>query len=530
MSNHHFGRILIVDDDAKLRFVLKAGLGTTGFEVFEAVDGLDGLQKAQKIQPDIIVMDISMPRMDGLETTRALQENPQTRDIPILILTARSNTEDVVVALEAGAQDYLRKPFDITELQARIRTLHRLIRAKRDLNDLNDRLENEINAKTKRLQVLYEGMRDLNETHSQDKVLDVLINCVRSLTDAGRISIMLTDTDGKNLVCKRALGIDPEVVNSIKISAQEGISGQVYQSGKTLSARTIGEIEKSHRGYDSQAFLSTPLISNSLDMTTNILGVINITDKAIDDFSRDEIDCIRSIADAAAITLENIRQRGELRDSVQILLQTVGHLAEYRDEETTLHLARVSKMSGILARQMVKSSPPGGEELTDEWIQMLMQAAPLHDIGKVGIPDEILTKPGKLTNEEFDIMKTHTEIGRKVLSMPLNPSRKLPLLEMCVDIAYCHHERYDGRGYPRGIEGVNIPLAARIITLVDAYDAITSRRRYKKERSHEEAAQIIKSEAGKHFDPQLVAAFLACQNEFDAIRARYEDTLEVAVV
>jgi putative two-component system response regulator len=126
-------------------------------------------------------------------------------------------------------------------------------------------------------------------------------------------------------------------------------------------------------------------------------------------------------------------------------------------------------------------------------------------------------------------MKTHTEIGRRVLSLPLDPAHPVPLLNTCIDIAYCHHERFDGKGYPRAIPGEDIPLAARIIALVDAYDAITSRRPYKKEKSHADAVDIIISERGAHFDPAIVDAFLRCQEDFDRIRARYEEPGDVLV-
>jgi HD-GYP domain-containing protein (c-di-GMP phosphodiesterase class II) len=147
----------------------------------------------------------------------------------------------------------------------------------------------------------------------------------------------------------------------------------------------------------------------------------------------------------------------------------------------------------------------------------------MHDIGKVGIPDEILTKPGALTDEEFQIMKTHADIGRRVLSRALDPASPNPLLEMCIDIAHCHHERYDGTGYPRRLGGENIPLSARIIALVDAYDAITSQRRYKEAKSHEEAVEIIRGDSGTHFDPVVVEAFLRCQEQFGRVRQKHAD-------
>jgi response regulator RpfG family c-di-GMP phosphodiesterase len=228
------------------------------------------------------------------------------------------------------------------------------------------------------------------------------------------------------------------------------------------------------------------------------------------------------VADATAIALDNVTRRDRLQHSVRILLETVGRLAEYRDEETTQHLKRVSKFARVLATQIQESGSFAGVA-TDRYIEQLVQAAPMHDIGKVGIPDEILTKPGKLTDEEFQIMKTHTDIGRRVLSRAFDPANPVPLLQMCIDIAHCHHERYDGNGYPRRLKGDQIPLSARIIALVDAYDAITSERRYKPARTHEEAVEIFKSESRKHFDPVIVEAFLACEQRFDDIRSRYGD-------
>ena len=160
-------------------------------------------------------------------------------------------------------------------------------------------------------------------------------------------------------------------------------------------------------------------------------------------------------------------RRDRLQQSVRVLLQTLGHLAEFRDEETTLHIERVSKMARILAEELRREGP-WASRITDQFIDNLVQAAPMHDIGKVGIPDEILTKPGKLTEEEYGIMKTHADIGRRVLSRAVDPACPVPLLQMCIDIAYGHHERYDGKGYPRRLLGEDIPLAARLIALVDA--------------------------------------------------------------
>jgi len=530
MSNERQGTLLVVEDEPELRFILSVHLRADGFEVLEASTGREGVRCAIERLPDVIIMDVGLPELDGLSATRALRADERTAHIPVIMLTARSSSDDVVRGLEAGAQEYIAKPFDVTELLARVRTVHHLATTRGDLDRLNAQLGAEVDVKTKRLRLLYEFMRDLNHAAGRDEILDRIIACVEEMTGARRISLLLKEPDGETLICERAVGIDPQIMNQIRIGGVEGIAGQVYRSGKTLAAMAYGPSHDPERAYASDAFLSTPLVSTSLETRDGIIGVLNVTERPDNDpFAEEEIDFIRSIADAAAIALDNIVRRNRLEQSVRVLLQTVGELAEYRDEETTQHLERVTEMARILA-VAVGSTGPNAEVVNEEFIDSLVQAAPMHDIGKVGIPDDILTKPGKLTDEEFQIMKTHTDIGRRVLSRALSPGHHVPLLQMCIDIAYCHHERWDGRGYPRRIGGEQIPLAARMIALVDAYDAITSRRRYKAAKSHEEAVEIIRAEAGHHFDPNLVDSFLRCHEQFEKLRMQLDDAGEPAGV
>ncbi|MEK6676037.1 MAG: HD domain-containing phosphohydrolase [Planctomycetota bacterium] len=513
------GRILLVDDEQELRFILGAHLNADGFEVIESGNGCEAVHLAKQQLPDVIIMDFTLPSMDGMTATKAIKADARTAHIPVIMLTARSNTTDIVRCLEAGAQEYLVKPFDITEVLARVRTVFRLAVAHRDLDSLNSRLEAEVRAKTKHLETLYEFMRDLHQADTMDKILDLVINGVVRVTGAERVSLFLKDQLGQSLVCRRAVGIDPAIAASIRLEASDGITGQVFRSRTTLAAKAYSRDSKGNGAYHQQAFLSTPIVTTSLETPDGTIGVLNVTNKPDDaPFSDEEIECVRSMTDAAAIAFDNAIRRERLSQSVRVLLQTVGQLAEYRDEETNQHLARVSLMSRILALELQRNSDYA-PQITDEFIDHLVQAAPMHDIGKVGIPDDILTKPGKLTDEEFQIMKTHTDIGRRVLSRAVDPTSPNPLLQMCIDIAYSHHERFDGKGYPRRIAGLAIPLSARIIALVDAYDAITSHRRYKKASSHETACGIIETDAGKHFDPIIVETFLRCRDQFDEIRA-----------
>jgi len=532
MQETEHGTILVVEDDAELRFILAAQLGAHGFEVFEAGDGPTGIELAKQHLPDVVIMDIGLPRMDGITATETLRADGRTADIPVIMLTARSGSADVVRRLNAGAQEYLHKPFDVAELMARVRTVHRLAVAKRRIDRLNSRLEAEVDEKTHRLQILYEYMRDLNHAETVDAVVDLLADAARKATSARRVAMFLVSLARGDLRCVRTIGVDEEALEPLRQDAAALVDGGVFTlCSTTLAAKApapSGTPDVSSCGASS-GFLSVPLMCASFEDRSEILGVLHVAGQGPHAFSDDDIECLRSLADAAAIAFENIRRQSRLEQSVRVLLRTVGHLAEYRDEETTRHLERVAKMAKMLAKELRKSSPYA-PEISNEFIESIGLAAPLHDIGKVGIPDEILTKPGRLTNEEFQIMKSHAEIGHRVLSQAIDLSRPVPLLRMCVDIAHCHHERYDGHGYPRRLKAMEIPLAARIVALVDAYDAITSKRRYKEPASHDEAVRLIEADAGKHFDPEIVRAFRNCEAEFDAIRTRYsEEDVPVAV-
>ena len=529
MSEMHETTALLVEDEDGLRKLLAVHLRSAGFRVIEAEEGGRAIELAGREGPDLIIMDIGLPGMDGIAATRAIKADPACQDIPIIMLTARSRSEDVVRGLEAGAQEYLAKPFDMAELMARVQTVRRLAAARKQLDYLNSQLEAEVGVKTLRLQVLYDFMRELNGAQTKERVADLVVRSVERMTGARRISLFLTDTNSEHLVCERAVGLDPKVVDAMRVEAVNGITGQVFRTATAIAARAYGR-RNDARSYDGDVFLSTPLLTSDSDTEASVRGVLNVTERDKDEpFLDEEIEGIRSIADAAAIALENIVRQQRLQESVKVLLRTVGHLSEYRDEETRHHLGRVTEMSRTLAHAMQGNSPYSAQ-VTSEFVESLVHAAPMHDIGKVGISDEILTKPGKLTAAEFETMKTHTDIGRRVLSEALDHRHPVPLLQMCVDIAYCHHERWDGGGYPQGLSGEEIPLAARIISLVDAYDAITSKRRYKDARSHEEAMEIIREDSGRHFDPTVVDAFFGCHEAFDEIRARHADEMEPALV
>lgn len=199
-------------------------------------------------------------------------------------------------------------------------------------------------------------------------------------------------------------------------------------------------------------------------------------------------------------------------ESRDVLLFAMAKLTESRDVETGMHLDRIREYSRILAVEL-SGWDKYRDEIDGEYINLLYLTMPLHDIGKVGIPDSILLKPGPLTPEEFEIMKRHTTIGGDTLQAVTKAHPEARYLSMARDIALTHHERFDGSGYPLGLRGTDIPLCGRIAALADVYDALTTRRVYKDKMSHEQARSIIVAESGTHFDPDIVKVFLATEDE-----------------
>jgi putative two-component system response regulator len=226
----------------------------------------------------------------------------------------------------------------------------------------------------------------------------------------------------------------------------------------------------------------------------------------------------------AALEREVNRRLQEVLFVQDTSIRALGHLAEIRDPETGNHLRRTQNYVRALCDHL-RSNPRFSSFLSDSNIELLVKSAPLHDIGKVGIPDHILLKPGKLTAEEWVVMKTHSRLGAFAIEQAeADAERPVPFLEFAKTIAKHHHEKWDGSGYPDGLAGDAIPIPARFMALADVFDALISRRPYKEPFSIEKAVSIIVDGRGAHFDPDIVDAFLALRERFVEIAERYADT------
>jgi putative two-component system response regulator len=206
----------------------------------------------------------------------------------------------------------------------------------------------------------------------------------------------------------------------------------------------------------------------------------------------------------------------ETRD---VAIFAMAKLAESRDTDTGAHLERVRAYSRILAQHLA-AVDKFRHQISAEYIRLIYQTSPLHDIGKVGIPDSVLLKPGRLEPAEFEVMKTHASIGARTLDAALQTFPGVTFLQMAREIAATHHEKFDGTGYPAGLRGQDIPLSGRIVAVADVYDALTSERPYKRAFSHDEARNIILKDSGTHFDPDVVEAFHKCEEKFLGVRQK----------
>jgi putative two-component system response regulator len=361
--------ILLIDDDPAVLEALDECLQNR-FQTRLAARGLDGLKAAQvHPQPDLILLDIELPDIQGYDICSALKANPQTAAIPVIFMSGHTTVVDITRGLEVGAVDYVTKPVVPPILMARVETHLRLRETCDLLRNQNTHLEIMVGART-----------------------------------------------------------------------------------RDLEARTL-----------------------------------------------------------------------ELQRSKDLTIVALGSIAETRDNETGNHIRRTSAYVEILARRLAVH-PAFRDTLSIEQWKEIWKSAPLHDIGKVGIPDQILLKPGKLTPEEFEVMKRHTVLGRDtILLAEARVQSEGSFLRVASEIAYFHHERWNGQGYPEGIAGEEIPLSARLMAVADVYDALTSNRVYKAAISHDDSVGIIRAERGGHFDPRIADCFLEMADDFRTIASAFSD-------
>jgi HD-GYP domain-containing protein (c-di-GMP phosphodiesterase class II) len=344
-----------------------------------------------------------------------------------------------------------------------------------------------------RLKLLVNFGGSVSKETNLNKLLELIAEQVKTILVCDRCSVFIMDRQTNELWSKVTLGLQH---TEIRVPLGKGIVGNVASSGLTLNiqdayqdTRFTHDIDRL-TGYRTRSILAVPL----KNVSGHIIGVFEAMNKGSGPFNVDDEGILQLISSLAASGIENAQLYESLSKSQLETIYRLAVTAEYRDQQdTAIHLRHISEYSALIAQ---------GLGLPEREVENIRYASPLHDIGKVGIADAILLKPGKLTPEEFEEMKKHTVYGAKILC-----NAESTLLQIACKVAGSHHERYDGTGYPARLKAEQIPVYARIVSVADVFDALCAQRVYKPKWDPQKAREYIMEENGKAFDPNVVQAF-----------------------
>lgn len=355
--------------------------------------------------------------------------------------------------------------------------------------------------------------RHLQQTLDSEVLIPRILEEVSEAVEAEAQSLWLLDPVTGCIVCRYATGPEAEAIKKVAVPMGMGIVGQSVDLQAPIIIADAQQDPRVYRKADAQTgFVTRSLLCVPMVRQGRAIGAIEAVNKRSGRlFTADDLDLLRNIADSAALAIENARLYAELAASYDSTLDGLAAALDLRDRETAGHSRRVVEYTACLGRHM---------GLDETLIASICRGALLHDVGKIGVPDGILHKPAPLTPEERDIVEKHPQAGYEMLL-------DIPYLKDEIQIVLSHQECWDGTGYPFGLRGHEIPLGARLFAIADTYDALTSDRPYRPAGSHAEAVAIIASEAGRQFDPDAVAAFLAIPAvELEAIRERVQQETE----
>ncbi len=327
---------------------------------------------------------------------------------------------------------------------------------------------------------------------SKDELSQAVVDTACTLVHSDLASLMLINPDSE-LYIVSAKGISPEIMSKTKIKVGEGIAGRVVSTGKFIFVENIETDIRFLRPNDTERYISKSFISVPLRVKNKVIGVLNINSpKAKKQFDDRDVKLLTILADQAAMTLDNMALFNNLQLFYFEMVQTLARTIDAKDSYTYDHADRARKYAKAIAQEM---------NLPQTIVRHIEYAALMHDIGKIGISDEILLKPGKLSPEEIEVIKKHPTIGHRILA-------PVKFLSPVAPMVLYHQEWFDGSGYPEGLANEEIPLGARIVAVIDAYDAMTSNRPYRKALPREVAIDELKKGAGKQFDPNIVNIFI----------------------
>lgn len=416
-------------------------------------------------------------------------------------------TDEAKVAEKSNIDEWVEESLGFDELLGAIKRNIKICRLEKENSTFADQIQklegklgahyydvvNDLVAKAKELSLLFEISKEITSSLTIGDVLDTIVKRTGQVLGVDMCSILLLDEVKNELFIAAAKGLSEDVIANARVKFGDKISGWVLKHKKSL---LVQEIEKdsrfaktSEQKYYTGSFISVPLIFK--DKT---IGVLNINNKySREVFTNADLKLVEGIADHASIAIENARLYKDLQGVYMQIITTLTSTIQVKDNYTKGHSERVTEYAVSIAKEM---------GLSKRQVEIIKVACQLHDLGKIGIHEHILTKPGKLTEEEWKEIKLHPQKGVEIL-------KPLAFLNDIITLVEQHHEHYDGKGYPSGLKGEEIELGARIIGVADSFDAMTTKRSYADARSIEGAAEELKHYSGTQFDPKVVDAFVA---------------------
>jgi putative nucleotidyltransferase with HDIG domain len=493
-------KILIVDDEEGILDVTEGYFQRKGYEVYTASNGIEALEVLKRIKTGCVFTDINMPMMDGLELAEKIREIDSS--LPVVVMTGYPSLENSIQTLKNGVVDYLIKPVNLEQMEL---TLTRILR-ERELFVENLILKEEIE-RQERLKILnqellerVEEVNTLNRVMEDFSSIDSSYGIFNKVVDLGveelkadKVFFHIYSDHEKSLIqmASSDFGIEDNKVRDLFGNDLSGLANEFIldvlrtEHNPCLIA---GPKKNEHLDDIVQSLMIVPL-----KIRDNIFGIASAFSFTPDKlFNEKDIYYMSFITRKAASAIENIALYENIYDNLFSTLYAFVAALEVRDLYTRKHSTRVAKYAQLVAIKM---------GCTEEENDIVSFAGSLHDIGKIGIRDDILLKPARLTAAEYEKIKEHPVIGADIIS-------KLGLWDRETEIIRHHHEHFDGKGYPDGLKGEKIPKLARILCVVDSYDAMASDRAYRKKMGKNEVIDIIKKNSGTQFDPQVVDAFL----------------------
>ncbi len=486
--------ILVVDDEENIRDVVSAFFRRRGYQVLTAGDGVDALSLIHQVAVDCCFTDINMPRMGGLELAARLREADNT--VPVIVMTAYPSLENSIRTLKNGVVDFLIKPVDLKQMEL---SLQRVLR-QREIYVENLMLKNEIKGKERleglnrelisrveELNTANRILKDFSSTASSEQVFKRTVDVTREVIQADAASFFVIDESARRphrvALAGMAVGT-PAGDNGAGGRLQDLVMG-VYADGVPLLVSGSGG--PAEGAQDAASLMALPV-----KIRDKVFGVLTAeTSSRGRSFSEKDLFYVSVITQSAASSIETLALYENTYENLFATLYAFVKALEARDLYTRQHSVRVTGLAISLGRELGCSNAE---------LEVLHFAGHLHDIGKIGIRDDILLKPGRLSAEEFEKIKTHPVIGADILN-------QLGLWDRERQIIRCHHERFDGTGYPDGLRGEGIPFLSRILSVADAYDAMNSDRAYRSRMDRHLILCNIMQGAGTQFDPDVVAAF-----------------------